>query len=354
MGNGSSSASTEKPKENKNGWLGTTVKFGAVALLAVIATRLYDSRTGDAEVDPTLPVTPVMPATDGEESPQSSLEYRPYCMTYHSKTTARILQTSMGSPSQQWSRIPCYAQPDKVRMWTKTSQPDVHVNEYGSADAILNISLSTPVFPNRQILGFGAAFTEASALNYKSLSEAGKETLMELYYGKTGIGYSLGRVHINSCDFSVASYSFDDEDGDFDLQHFDMNVTHDNQPDGMMDMVRRATSVFRTSWSKAESNNSVADGNLLMYASPWSPPAWMKNPLKEDTVGATHAENMTGSTTPSCLREGTGKHSRYARAWALYFSKFITACKLASTAGFNFHQRNAKAHFLSCIHQYRP
>jgi hypothetical protein len=216
-------------------------------------------------------------------------------------------------------------------MWTKTIKPDVHVNEYGSPDAILNISLSTQPFPDRPILGFGAAFTEASSLNYQSLSEAGKKTLMELYFGKSGLGYALGRVHINSCDFSIKSYNFDDVDGDFDLQHFDMNVTHDNQPDGMMDMIRRATSVLRTGWSPSDvNNNTMADGTLLMYASPWSPPAWMKNPLPTDAIDATHAENMTGSTTPSCLREGTGKHSKYAKAWALYFSKFITACTFDS------------------------
>lgn len=63
-----------------------------------------------------------------------------------------------------------------------------------------------------------------------------------------------------------------------------------------------------------------------MYASPWSPPAWMKQPTWEDKKGAEHAEKMTYSTQPSCLREGTGATSRYAKAWALYFSKFIEAC----------------------------
>jgi glucosylceramidase len=330
IGNGYSSASTENghPKKSKNGWAATTVKLSAVALLAVLATRWYDSHMNDAE---TVPIAPVISSFDNEETIPSSVQYRPYCMTYHSKTNARILQTSMGSPSQQWSRIPCYAQPEKVRMWTKITKPDAHVNEYGSPDAILNISLSTPPFPNRPILGFGAAFTEASSLNYQSLSEKGKKTLMELYFGKSGLGYALGRVHINSCDFSIQSYNFDDVDGDFDLQHFDMNVTHDNQPDGMMDMIRRATSVLRTGWNHSDNdNNTMADGALLMYASPWSPPAWMKNPLETDAINATHAENMTGSTTPSCLREGTGKHSKYAKAWALYFSKFITACTFDS------------------------
>ena len=216
-------------------------------------------------------------------------------------------------------------------MWTKSPSPNPYLNEYGNPDAILNISLGETSFPDRPpILGFGAAFTESASLNYQSLSEIGKETLMELYFGKSGLGYTLGRVHINSVDFSVNAYSFDEVDGDFDLEHFDMDVTHDNQPDGMMDMIRRATSVLATAWKPVEIENaggdSIKDGKLLMYASPWSPPAWMKNPTDNDDEIATHASGMNGSTEPSCLREGTGKDSRYAKAWALYFSKFITAC----------------------------
>ncbi len=52
-----------------------------------------------------------------------------------------------------------------------------------------------------------------------------------------------------------------------------------------------------------------------------------KAPTDKDLPGALHAENMTGSAEPVCLREGTLPSSRYARAWALYFSKFLTACK---------------------------
>jgi len=124
--------------------------------------------------------------------------------------------------------------------------------------------------------------------------------------------FSMGRVHMNSCDFSVKSYSFDDTDGDFTLKNFDVGVTHDVES-GMVEMIQEA--------------QKVAQG-LKMYASPWSPPAWMKNPTWDDPPGAAHAAAMTGSTTPTCLREGVGPDSQYAAAWALYFSKFISACKL--------------------------
>jgi glucosylceramidase len=53
----------------------------------------------------------------------------------------------------------------------------------------------------------------------------------------------------------------------------------------------------------------------------------MKLPTWEDPKGAEHASKMTYSAQPVCLRDGVGPDSKYARAWALYFSKFVTAYK---------------------------
>jgi hypothetical protein len=70
------------------------------------------------------------------------------------------------------------------------------INGYGQPDAVFRTNFARHAFPNRQpIVGFGAAFTEASSLNYQSLSDAAKERLIELLFGKTGIGYSIGASH---------------------------------------------------------------------------------------------------------------------------------------------------------------
>ena len=136
---------------------------------------------------------------------------------------------------------------------------------------------------------------------------------------------------MNSCDFSIKSYSFDDVNDDFDLKHFDTNVTHDAQKDGMIDMILRAVALFNDAWKEEAGENTttgaVKDGDFKMFASPWSPPSWMKYPAsKEDwEAGLEHASGMTGSAQPSCLRDGTGKDSKYAKAWALYMSKFVSA-----------------------------
>jgi glucosylceramidase len=134
---------------------------------------------------------------------------------------------------------------------------------------------------------------------------------------------SLGRTHINSCDFSVRSYSFDDVEDDYDLDEFDTNVVHDVDV-GMVDMMLLAARKVESSYPK---EHSMGYG-MRILASPWSPPSWMKTPTLNDVPGAVHAMNMTGSYSERvCIRDGVDEKSAYARSWALYFSKFISACE---------------------------
>ena len=123
---------------------------------------------------------------------------------------------------------------------------------------------------------------------------------------------------MNSCDFCVESYSFDDTDQDFTLSNFDDEVTHDVES-GMVEMMLQATKVSKESYPKE------SEYGMRIIASPWSPPPWLKAPTYDDADDALHAENMTGSALPVCIRDGVGKDSKYAKSWALFFDKFITA-----------------------------
>lgn len=131
---------------------------------------------------------------------------------------------------------------------------------------------------------------------------------------------------MNSCDFCVQSYSFDDTDDDFNLTNFDPLLTHDLES-GMIDMMLLATKTLHDAYPKETENPSL--GGMRIIASPWSPPSWMKAPTEkdEDRGFMAHAENMTGSALPVCIRDGVGKDSEYAKSWALYFSKFISGCE---------------------------
>jgi len=142
------------------------------------------------------------------------------------------------------------------------------------------------------ILGFGGALTQASATVFKSLRPELQQELMEMYYGEKGIGYSMGRIPINSCDFSPKIYTFDDMAKDDNLTYFDTSLRDDS--DLLIPLINAAISV---------PNSSMTHGKL--FGSPWSPPAWMK--------------------TNDNMLSGGELMAEHAAAWALYISKWISA-----------------------------
>lgn len=116
------------------------------------------------------------------------------------------------------------------------------------------------IFPEmryQEILGFGGAFTEASAYNYSKMDEKKQKQVIKAYFDKEeGLGYNLCRTHIHSCDFTRNPYTYV-EDYDEELKTF--SVQED----------RKYTIPFIKEALK------VSD-NMRLFASPWSPPAWMK------------------------------------------------------------------------------
>lgn len=146
------------------------------------------------------------------------------------------------------------------------------------------------VDPSKQFqtfLGIGGALTDASAETFYKLPKESQDLFMQAYYNKEkGIGYSLARTHIHSCDFSVASYTYIEE-GDKDLTTF--NIDHDKQ--------------YRIPFIKKAIE--TAGGQLTLYVSPWSPPAFMKS-----------NNNML---------QGGKLLPEYYQSWANYYVKFIKA-----------------------------
>ena len=136
-------------------------------------------------------------------------------------------------------------------------------------------------------LGTGAALTDASAETFFKLSDEKQNEFLRAYFDKeNGIGYTLARTNIGSCDFSSGSYTYI-QDGDSALNTF--NIDHDKQ--------------FKIPFIKKAI--AAAGGKLILYASPWSPPAFMK-------------------TNNDLLHGGKLKPENY-NSWANYYTKFIKA-----------------------------
>lgn len=113
----------------------------------------------------------------------------------------------------------------------------------------------------QEILGFGGAFTESSAYTYAQLDAAGKEKVMDLLFGREGLRYNFCRICIGSSDFSLDQYQYV-EDGDETLSTF--SIERDRRY--VIPMIRDA---MKTAAKAGE--------EIVFFASPWSPPAFMKD-----------------------------------------------------------------------------
>jgi glucosylceramidase len=75
------------------------------------------------------------------------------------------------------------------------------------------------------VIGIGGALTDASAETFYKLPLDKQQEILRAYFDpQNGIGYTLGRTHIHSCDFSSESYTYV-KDGDTNLDSFD--ISHD-------------------------------------------------------------------------------------------------------------------------------
>jgi len=144
-----------------------------------------------------------------------------------------------------------------------------------------------PTKTYQQFLGIGAALTDASAETFAKLpGDKQQEFLKACFDKENGIGYTIARTNIHSCDFSSGSYTYV-TDGDKELKSF--SIDHDKQ--------------YRIPFIKKAI--SAAGGKLTLYASPWSPPAWMK-----DNNDILHGGKLK---------------SEFFQPWANYYTRFIKA-----------------------------
>ena len=142
----------------------------------------------------------------------------------------------------------------------------------------------------QEIVGFGAAITDASAINIDRLEPDAREALLrDLFDPDSGIGLSFTRLTIGASDFSPQHYSFDDVplgQRDPSLAHFSIapNLAH------VVPVVQRALAI---------------NPQLKVMASPWSAPAWMK----------TSGKLITGTLWPNAYGPFAQYLWRYAQAY---------------------------------------
>jgi len=156
------------------------------------------------------------------------------------------------------------------------------MEDHGQENQAVNVH---PDFTYQVFEGFGGAFTEAAALTFAQMPPHLQKEALQAYYGPDGLGYTVGRMHIDSCDFCMDNYSAMEADGDVWGNGFSM----ERDERAILPMYRAA--------------KEALGRPIPVMLSPWSPPAFMK------TNGE---KNHGGKLKPE-----------YYEKWAEYLCRYI-------------------------------
>jgi glucosylceramidase len=137
----------------------------------------------------------------------------------------------------------------------------------------------------QDVLGFGAAFTDAACFTFQRLASADRDQLFHELFHPSEMGLNVCRTCIGSSDYSTEVFSYDEGEPDPEMKRF--SIAHDQA--NVLPMLRLARK---------------SNPELFLFSSPWSPPGWMK---------------AGGSMLGGSMRQ------HYFGAYARYLLKFLQA-----------------------------
>jgi glucosylceramidase len=155
-----------------------------------------------------------------------------------------------------------------------------------------NIISINPGKRYQEMLGFGAAFTDAACYMFNQLPSPAREQLFHELFHPTKMGLNVCRTCMGSSDYSTEVFSYDEGEPDPEMKRF--SIAHDQAyvlP--MLQLARKQ------------------NPDLFLFSSPWSPPGWMK---------------AGGSMLGGSMRQ------RFLAPYAEYFLKFLQAYDAAGVS----------------------
>ena len=135
-------------------------------------------------------------------------------------------------------------------------EPDLHW-QASVAPAAEAITLD-PSRTYQEVLGFGAAMTDAATYMINQLSPAAREQFLHELFHPAELGINVIRICVGASDFSREVFSYNEGEPDPELQRFSI----DRDRTYLIPQLVAAQTL---------------SPDLFILASPWSPPGWMKN-----------------------------------------------------------------------------
>jgi glucosylceramidase len=210
---------------------------------------------------------------------------------------ACLLASCAQSPQVRW--VSTTAESGFIDQPAITATPAVE-------DARVDVIVRTDV-RLQEIDGFGGCFNELGWTTISALKESDREAVIRDLFSPEGMNFTFCRMPVGANDFARDWYSYDETEGDFEMKNFSI----ENDRETLIPFIHAAQRI---------------NPALRIWASPWSPPTWMKYGKHYACLPSAQVNDLEEEANPN--REGTNmfiQEAAYFEAYALYFRKFIEA-----------------------------
>ncbi|NMN05259.1 MULTISPECIES: glycoside hydrolase family 30 beta sandwich domain-containing protein [unclassified Novosphingobium] len=161
--------------------------------------------------------------------------------------------------------------------------------------------------PRQTIAGFGGAFSEKGWDALQALPPARRAQALATLFGDDGCAFNQCRTPIGANDISRGWYSYDETPDDYDLAHF--SIANDRET--LIPFIKAAQGLRP---------------DLKVWASPWSPPTWMKRGGHYAQAPAWPGQPSNGITPAQLGQEGSDSFrldDRTLATYARYFRRYV-------------------------------
>lgn len=196
----------------------------------------------------------------------------------------------------------------KVEQWYSTTPGNEWASKkYAKTNAPVQFNVSVDVSSKLQTVeGFGACFNELGWTSLGYLNDADRESIMqEMFAPGVGSAFTFCRMPVAANDFARNWYSYCETPDDFNMETFSI----ENDKETLIPFIKNAQKYYP---------------ELRVWASPWSPPTWMKYNKHYACRPSPKFNDLPGD--PKLDREGENmfiQEDAYFAAYAEYFSRFI-------------------------------
>jgi glucosylceramidase len=175
-----------------------------------------------------------------------------------------------------------------LKLWSTYEQKRFELSpsaiKWDSSPGSMNIVVD-PTTQYQDIVGFGAAFTDAACYTINRMPDQLKSGLLNEFFSAEKMNLSMCRTCIGASDYSTSAFTYDEGEPDPEMKRF--SVQHDQEY--IIPVLKQSLMV---------------NPDLFLFSSPWTPPGWMKS-----------NNSMLGGNM----------QRRAMSAYAQYFAKFLQA-----------------------------